>query len=323
MVDAPMRREAFPIALMRYRQRRPASSTSVGELGMTRRISLVAACCSRRSRHNAVARLEFCEQPHVLDCNNVLVGKGLEKVDPTVRQRPFLQPGNARPPRPSDRGRGRSQEIERGGSAGGGTKPGRAGRCLHGVDPKWCAEMLYGASSMFLVHRARIAERAVNSRLPTVCVAPSYVRRGCLMSYSLNFQDLYRPAAYIVDKILKGAGGLGRVDGVVSLTRCGSPKPGRQTHRLLGSVARATESRRHCRSRDAADRSGAASHDNHSEVMSAVRGCARRWIRVYNSPTRRQISGLSVLFTGMAGELRAGPESLRGWCRSILELTGA
>ena len=83
MVDAPMRREAFPIALMRYRQRRPASSTSVGELGMTRRISLVAACCSRRSRHNAVARLEFCEQPHVLDCNNVLVGKGLEKVDPT------------------------------------------------------------------------------------------------------------------------------------------------------------------------------------------------------------------------------------------------
>jgi len=207
MVDAPMRREAFPIALTRYGQRRPASSTSVGELGMTRRISLVAACCSRRSRHNAVARLEFCEQPHVLDCNNVLVGKGLEKVDPTVRQRPFLQPGNARPPRPSDRGRDRSQEIERGGSAGGGTKPGRAGRCLHGVDPKWCAEMLYGASSMFLVHRARIAERAVNSRLPTVCVAPSYVRRGCLMSYSLNFQDLYRPAAYFVDKILKGAGG--------------------------------------------------------------------------------------------------------------------
>ena len=156
-------------------QRRPASSTSVGELGMTRRISLVAACCSRRSRHNAVARLEFCEQPHVLDCNNVLVGKGLEKVDPTVRQRPFLQPGNARPPRPSDRGRGRSQEIERGGSAGGGTKPGRAGRCLHGVDPKWCAEMLYGASSMFLVHRARIAERAVNSRLPTVTNPPETI----------------------------------------------------------------------------------------------------------------------------------------------------
>ncbi len=67
---------------------------------------------------------------------------------------------------------------------------------------------------MFLVHRARIAERAVNSRLPTVCVAPSYVRRGCLMSYSLNFQDLYRPAAYFVDKILKGARVLGRVDGV-------------------------------------------------------------------------------------------------------------
>jgi len=38
-----------------------------------------------------------------------------------------------------------------------------------------------------------------------MCFAPPYVQRGCLMSYSANFTDLYRRAAYFVDKILKQA----------------------------------------------------------------------------------------------------------------------
>jgi putative ABC transport system substrate-binding protein len=65
--------------------------------------------------------------------------------------------------------------------------------------------VLYGASAMFLAQRARIAQHATKSRLPTLCFAPKYVESGCLMSYSANFSDLWRRAAYFVDRILKDA----------------------------------------------------------------------------------------------------------------------
>lgn len=65
--------------------------------------------------------------------------------------------------------------------------------------------VLYGASAMFLSERARIAQQAIRSRLPTLCFAPKYVESGCLMSYSADFSDLWRRAAYFVDRILKGA----------------------------------------------------------------------------------------------------------------------
>jgi ABC-type uncharacterized transport system substrate-binding protein len=54
-------------------------------------------------------------------------------------------------------------------------------------------------------HRVRIAELAINRRLPTMCGAREYVEAGCLMSYGANFTDQYRRAAYFVDRILKGA----------------------------------------------------------------------------------------------------------------------
>jgi putative ABC transport system substrate-binding protein len=65
--------------------------------------------------------------------------------------------------------------------------------------------VLYGASAMFLAQRTQIAQRALKSRLPTLCFAPKYVESGCLMSYSAKFSELWRRAAYFVDKILKGA----------------------------------------------------------------------------------------------------------------------
>lgn len=65
--------------------------------------------------------------------------------------------------------------------------------------------VLYGASAMFLAQRAGIAQRAIKNRLPTLCFAPKYVESGCLMSYSADFFDLWRRAAYFVDRILKGA----------------------------------------------------------------------------------------------------------------------
>jgi putative tryptophan/tyrosine transport system substrate-binding protein len=64
--------------------------------------------------------------------------------------------------------------------------------------------LLYGASIRMDEQRADIAAHARKSRLPTICLAPQYVQSGCLMSYSANFADLFRRAAYFVDRILKG-----------------------------------------------------------------------------------------------------------------------
>jgi putative ABC transport system substrate-binding protein len=54
-------------------------------------------------------------------------------------------------------------------------------------------------------HRTRIAELAVNSRLPAIYERVVEVEAGGLMSYGTNFDDLYRRAATYVGKILKGA----------------------------------------------------------------------------------------------------------------------
>jgi ABC-type uncharacterized transport system substrate-binding protein len=53
--------------------------------------------------------------------------------------------------------------------------------------------------------RAQIADLAVKNRLPAIYHEPRYVEAGGLMSYGVNVNDLDRPAATYVDKILKGA----------------------------------------------------------------------------------------------------------------------
>jgi putative ABC transport system substrate-binding protein len=60
-------------------------------------------------------------------------------------------------------------------------------------------------STIMSAHRAPIAELAARRRLPTMCGTREYVEAGCLLSYNASFRDLYRRAAYYVDKILKGA----------------------------------------------------------------------------------------------------------------------
>ncbi len=65
--------------------------------------------------------------------------------------------------------------------------------------------VLVGANATIFAERARIAEHAVQRGLPTICLQSWYVEAGCLMSYGAHFPDLYRRAAYYVDKILKGA----------------------------------------------------------------------------------------------------------------------
>jgi putative tryptophan/tyrosine transport system substrate-binding protein len=57
----------------------------------------------------------------------------------------------------------------------------------------------------FLVERKRIIELAVKYRLPAIYPTKEYVDEGGLMSYGVDFDDLFRRAAVYVDKILKGA----------------------------------------------------------------------------------------------------------------------
>jgi putative tryptophan/tyrosine transport system substrate-binding protein len=54
-------------------------------------------------------------------------------------------------------------------------------------------------------HQARIIEFAAKNRLPAMYAGPEFVDAGGLMSYAPSYTDLYRRAAYYVDKILKGA----------------------------------------------------------------------------------------------------------------------
>jgi len=65
--------------------------------------------------------------------------------------------------------------------------------------------IFYPGSTWQGVHRVRIADDAISRGLPTMCSARLYVEAGCLMTYAANFEELWRRAAYFVDRILKGA----------------------------------------------------------------------------------------------------------------------
>jgi putative ABC transport system substrate-binding protein len=53
--------------------------------------------------------------------------------------------------------------------------------------------------------RKPIAQLAIKYRLPAIYQEQEFVDEGGLMSYGPNFSDLYRRAAYFVDRILRGA----------------------------------------------------------------------------------------------------------------------
>jgi len=57
----------------------------------------------------------------------------------------------------------------------------------------------------FASERKRIVELAGKYRLPAIYFSKEYVDEGGLMSYGVDFDDLFRHAAVYVDKILKGA----------------------------------------------------------------------------------------------------------------------
>ena len=53
-------------------------------------------------------------------------------------------------------------------------------------------------------NRARIAELALRNRLPAISPFREFAEAGGLLTYGANLADIYRRAAYFVDRILKG-----------------------------------------------------------------------------------------------------------------------
>src|SRR5262249_21989286 len=58
---------------------------------------------------------------------------------------------------------------------------------------------------LFGMHERRIAELALQYRLPAIFWRRDFVEAGGLMTYGPRMPDLWRRAATLVDKILKGA----------------------------------------------------------------------------------------------------------------------
>jgi putative tryptophan/tyrosine transport system substrate-binding protein len=87
---------------------------------------------------------------------------------------------------------------------------------VRGPNPDWegafQAAAKGGVGALITIHNAlivryprRIADLAIQTRLPSMYEGSSYVEAGGLMSYSSNDADQYKRAATYVDKILKGA----------------------------------------------------------------------------------------------------------------------
>jgi putative tryptophan/tyrosine transport system substrate-binding protein len=61
------------------------------------------------------------------------------------------------------------------------------------------------ADTQLLAQRQRIVEFMMANRLPAIYAYPEFAEAGGLISYSTDFDDLFRQAAVYVDKILRGA----------------------------------------------------------------------------------------------------------------------
>src|SRR5262249_45677436 len=83
--------------------------------------------------------------------------------------------------------------------------PGELGGAFTSISKEGAAAVFTIGGTMLYANRAQLAEEALKNRLPTMCGPGETVDAGCLMSYAIHLEDLFRRAAYFVDKILKGA----------------------------------------------------------------------------------------------------------------------
>jgi putative tryptophan/tyrosine transport system substrate-binding protein len=64
--------------------------------------------------------------------------------------------------------------------------------------------LVVSSDAFFVLQRTRIADLAIQHRLPAIYLHTEHVHAGGLMTYGPNYYDLFRRAATYVDKIVKG-----------------------------------------------------------------------------------------------------------------------
>ena len=70
---------------------------------------------------------------------------------------------------------------------------------------KQVGAIMTSVTRLFFAERRRLVELAGKYRLPAIYHQKEFVDEGGLMSYGVDYTDLYRRAAVYTDKILKGA----------------------------------------------------------------------------------------------------------------------
>jgi putative ABC transport system substrate-binding protein len=78
-------------------------------------------------------------------------------------------------------------------------------RAFQTAKQKQVGAIMTNAGRRFFAERKRIVELAVKFRSPAIYPQHEFVEEGGLMSYGVDYDDLFRRAAVYVDKILKGA----------------------------------------------------------------------------------------------------------------------
>jgi len=79
------------------------------------------------------------------------------------------------------------------------------GAGFEAVSKRHADAILILPGTVFNFSRKRIIDLAMKSRRPAMYYSPEWAEDGGLMSYGVNIDDLFRRAAYYVDRILKGA----------------------------------------------------------------------------------------------------------------------
>jgi putative ABC transport system substrate-binding protein len=64
--------------------------------------------------------------------------------------------------------------------------------------------LVVGPGQFLFTHQRRVVEFALKNRLPSIYAWKDAVSAGGLIAYGVNIQQVYRRAAYYVDKILRG-----------------------------------------------------------------------------------------------------------------------
>lgn len=81
-----------------------------------------------------------------------------------------------------------------------------------GIDAAFVAATQAGVGAVMILsdsstiaHRTQLGAAAMKHRMPTMFANRDYIRAGGMMSYGPNLADNFKRAAFLVDKILKGA----------------------------------------------------------------------------------------------------------------------